>query len=85
MISFISFLMYLSFFILCLGIEIKRNKKWNNIFYSKSRLNSKGITTIYCISFVYMTFFIIINLIIGVMYWYYFKCFDNVINCSLFF
>lgn len=85
MISFISFLMYLSFFILCLGIEIKRNKKWNNIFYSKSRLNSKGITTIYCISFVYMTFFMIINLIIGVMYWYYFKCFDNVINCSLFF
>lgn len=85
MISFISFLMYLSFFILCLGIEIKRNKKWNNIFYPKSRLNSKGITTIYCISFVYMTFFMIINLIIGVMYWYYFKCFDNVINCSLFF
>lgn len=85
MISFISFLMYLSFFILCLGIEIKRNKKWNNIFYPKSRLNSKGITTIYCISFVYITFFMIINLIIGVMYWYYFKCFDNVINCSLFF
>lgn len=85
MISFISFLMYLSFFILCLGIEIKRNKKWNNIFYSKSRLNIKGITTIYCISFCYMTFFMIINLIIGVMYWYHFKCFDNVINCSLFF
>ena len=85
MISFISFLMYLSFFILCLGIEIKRNKKWNNIFYPKSMLNSKGITTINCISFVYMTFFMIINLIIGVMYWYYFKCFDNVINCSLFF
>lgn len=85
MISFISFLMYLSFFILCLGIEIKRNKKWNNIFYPKSRLNSKGITTIYCISFGYMTFFMIINLIIGVMYWYHFKCFDNVINCSLFF
>lgn len=85
MISFISFLMYLSFFILCLGIEIKMNKKWNNIFYPKSRLNSKGITTIYCISFVYITFFMIINLIIGVMYWYYFKCFDNVINCSLFF
>ncbi|HAR47408.1 MAG TPA: hypothetical protein DCX39_05245 [Firmicutes bacterium] len=65
MISFISFFIYLSFFILCLGIEIERNKKWNNIFYPKSRLDSKGITTIYCISFVYMTFFMIINLIIG--------------------
>lgn len=65
MISFISYLIYLLLFMLCFVIEIKRNKKWNNIFYPKSRLDSKGITTIYCISFVYMTFFMVINLIIG--------------------
>lgn len=65
MTSFLSSLIYLSFFMLCLVIEIKRNKKWNNIFYPKSRFNSKTITTIYCISFVYMTFFMIISLIIG--------------------
>ncbi len=65
MTSFISSLIYLSLLMLCFIIEIKRNKKWNNIFYPKSRFNSKGITTIYFISFVYMTFFMIINLIIG--------------------
>lgn len=32
MISFISFLMYLSFFILCLGIEIKREKNGITFF-----------------------------------------------------
>lgn len=65
MTSFVSSLIYLLLFILCFVIEIKRNKKWNNIFYLKSRLDSKGVTTIYCISFVYMTLFMIINLIIG--------------------
>ena len=65
MTSFVSSLIYLLLFILCFVIEIKRNKKWNNIFYLKSRLDSKGVTTIYCISFVYMTCFMIINLIIG--------------------
>lgn len=64
MTSIISDLIYLSLFILCVGIEIKRNKKWNSIFYPKSRFDSKAIDTIYCISFVYMTFFTIINLII---------------------
>lgn len=65
MTSFVSSLIYLLLFILCFVIEIKRNKKWNNIFYLKSRLDSKGVTTIYFISFVYMTLFMIINLIIG--------------------
>lgn len=65
MIILVSSLIYLSLFILCFIVEIKRNKKWNNIFYPKSRFDSKGITTIYCISFAYMTFFMIINLIIG--------------------
>ena len=65
MTSLVSSLIYLSLLMLCFIIEIKRNKKWNNIFYPKSRFNSKGITTIYFISFVYMTFFMIINLIIG--------------------
>ena len=65
MTSLVSSLIYLLLFILCFIGEIKKNKKWDNIFYPKSRFDSKGITTIYCISFVYMTFFMIINLIIG--------------------
>ena len=65
MIILVSSLIYLSLFILCFIVEIKRNKKWNNIFYPNSRFDSKGITTTYCISFAYMTFFMIINLIIG--------------------
>lgn len=65
MTSLVNSLIYLSLFILCFIVEIKKNKKWDNIFYPKSRFDSKGITTIYCISFVYMTFFMIINLIIG--------------------
>lgn len=65
MTSFVSSLIYLPLFILCFIIEIKRNKKWNSIVYPKSRFNCKGITTIYCISFICMTLFMIINLIIG--------------------
>ena len=65
MTSFVSSLIYLPLFILCFIIEIKRNKKWNSIVYTKSRFNCKGITTIYCISFICMTLFMIINLIIG--------------------
>ena len=65
MTSLVSSLVYLSLFILCFIIEIKRNKKWNSIVYPKSRFDGKGITTIYCISFIFMTFFMIINLIIG--------------------
>ncbi len=65
MTSLISSLIYFPLFILCFIIEIKRNKKWNSIVYPKSRFDGKGITTIYCISFIFMTFFMIINLIIG--------------------
>lgn len=65
MTSIVSYLIYLSLFMLCVGIEIKRNKKWDSIFYPKSRFDSKAIDAIYCISFVCMTFFTIINLIIG--------------------
>lgn len=65
MTSLVGSLIYLSLFILCLIVEIKRNKKWNNNFYPKSRFESKGVTTIYLISFIFMTFFMIINLIIG--------------------
>lgn len=65
MTSLVSSLIYLLLFILCFIGEIKKNKKWDNIFYPKSRFDSKGITTIYFISFVYMIFFMIINLIIG--------------------
>ena len=64
MTSLVSSLVYLSLFILCLIIEIKRNNKWNSIVDPKSRFDGKGITTIYCISFIFMTFFMIINLII---------------------
>ena len=65
MTSLVSSLIYLPLFILCFIIEIKRNKKWNSVVYPKSRFDGKGITTIYCISFIFMTFFMIINLIIG--------------------
>ena len=65
MTSLVSSLVYLPLFILCFIIEIKRNYKWNSIVYPKSRFDGKSITTIYCISFIFMTFFMIINLIIG--------------------
>lgn len=65
MTSLLCSLIYLLLFILCFIFEIKRNKKWNSIIYPKSRFNSKCITTIYCISFIFMAFFMIINLIIG--------------------
>ena len=65
MTSLVSSLVYLPLFILCFIIEIKRNNKWNSIGYPKSRFDGKSITTIYCISFIFMTFFMIINLIIG--------------------
>ena len=65
MTSLVSSLVYLSLFILCFIIEIKRNYKWNSIVYPKSRFDGKSITTIYCISFIFMSFFMIINLIIG--------------------
>lgn len=65
MTSLISSLIYFPLFILCFIIEIKRNKKWDSIVYPKSRFDGKGITTIYCISFIFMTFFMIINLLIG--------------------
>ena len=65
MTSLVSSLIYLPLFILCFIVEIKRNKKWNSIVYPKSRFDGKGITTIYCISFIFMSFFMIINLIIG--------------------
>ena len=65
MTSLVSSLVYLPLFILCFIIEIKRNYKWNSIVYPKSRFDGKSITTIYCISFIFMSFFMIINLIIG--------------------
>lgn len=65
MTSLVSSLVYLPLFILCFIIEIKRNYKWNSIVYPKSRFDGKSITTIYCISFIFMTFFMIINLVIG--------------------
>ena len=65
MTSLVSSLIYLPVFILCFLVKIKRNKKWNSIVYPKSRVDGKGITAIYCVSFIFMTFFLIINLIIG--------------------
>lgn len=65
MMSFFCLLVYLLLLALCFIFEIKRNKKWNNTTYPKSRLDSKGISTIYYISLAFMTFFMIINLIIG--------------------
>lgn len=65
MTSLVSSLIYLSFFILCFILEIKRNQKWNEIKYPKSRFDSKTITGIYCISLIFVSFFMIINLIIG--------------------
>ena len=64
MMSFLCLLVYLLLLALCFIFEIKRNKKWNNTTYPKSRLDSKGISTIYYISLAFMTFFMIINLII---------------------
>ena len=46
-------------------LKLKEIKNGTTFFYPKSRLDSKGITSIYCISFVYMIFFMIFNLIIG--------------------
>lgn len=63
--SFLCLLVYLLLLVLCFIFEIKRNKKWNNTTYPKSRLDSKGISTIYYISLAFMTFIMIINLIIG--------------------
>lgn len=65
MTSLISFLIYLLLFILCFIVEVKRNKKWDEIKYPKSRFDSKTITGIYCISLIFISFFMIINLIIG--------------------
>lgn len=65
MASLISFLIYLSFFMLCFIIEVKRTKKWNATFYTKSRFDIKGVYTIYFISLIFMVFFMIINSIIG--------------------
>ena len=65
MTSLISFLIYLLLFILCFTVEVKRNKKWDEIKYPKSRFDSKTITGIYCISLIFISFFLIINLIIG--------------------
>ena len=65
MTSLVSSWVYLPWLILCVIIEIKRNYKWNSIVYPKSRFDGKSITTIYCISFIFMSFFMIINLIIG--------------------
>ncbi len=65
MTSLVSSLIYLPLFILCFIFEIKRNKKWDETRYPKSRFDSMVITGIYCISFIFMTFFMIINLIIN--------------------
>ena len=65
MASLISFLIYLLFFMLCFIIEVKRIKKWNATFYTKSRFDIKGVYTIYFISLIFMVIFMIINSIIG--------------------
>jgi len=65
MTSLICLLIFILFFTISLTFQIKRNKIWNNINYVKSRYDIKGIFAIHCISFIYMLFFLIINLIIG--------------------
>ena len=65
MTSLVSFLIYLPLFLLCLVSETKRNKRWKNIILPKSRLNREGVVATYCISLIFVTFFLIINLIIG--------------------
>ena len=61
----ISIIIYISFFIICFLVEINRNRKWDKIVFLKSRLDTKGITMMYVISFIFMFVFTIINIIIG--------------------